>query len=163
MTFSLRPRSPSTAPLMGRLGEDTRGLLEGGGGDEGVGRERCLGDAEEQRASDCRTASIGDHAVILFAETELVCLLLQQEVRVSHFFYLHPAEHLPNDGLDVLIRDCHALQTIDFLDFVHQVSLQRLLAEYGKNIVRVQRTIHERLTGMQAFTLLHVDVDTARE
>ena len=62
----------------------------------------------------------------------------------------------------MLVRDGHALQTIDLLDLVHQVCLQFLLAEHRKDVVRVERTIHQRLAGAQAFAFLHVDVNTAR-
>ena len=108
----------STAPLMAGFGEHARGLLEGRRGDEGFSGERGLGDAEEQRASDSRTATVGDHAVFLFAEAELIDLLFEQEAGVAGFLDLHPAEHLADDGFDVLVRDGHALETVDFLDFV---------------------------------------------
>ena len=113
------------------------------------------------RPIDGRPPSAIDTFVFV-AEAELVDLLLEQEVGVADFLDLHPAQHLPDDGLDVLVRDGHALQTVDFLDFVHQVCLQLLLAEHGEDVVRVQRTIHQRLAGAQAFTFLHVDVDAAR-
>ena len=74
---------------------------------------------------------------------------------------LHPAQHLADDDLDVLVGDGHALQAVDFLDFVHQVSLQFLLAEHGENVVRVERTVHERIAGAEALAFLHVDVDAA--
>ena len=77
-------------------------------------------------------------ALVLFAEAEPIDLLFEQEVGIAHFLDLHPAQHLPDDVFDVLVRDGHALQTVDFLDFVHQVSLQLLLAEHGKNVVRVR-------------------------
>ena len=32
-------------------------------------------------------------------------------------------KHLPDDHLDMLVVDLHALQTVDFLDLVHQVRL----------------------------------------
>ena len=101
------------------------------------------------------------HAIVLFAEAEPVDLLLEQEVGVAHIVDPHPAQHLPDDDFDVLIRDGHALQTIDFLDFVHQVSLQFLLAQHVENVVRVKRTIHQRVAGAQTLAFLNVDVDTA--
>ena len=61
----------------------------------------------------------------------------------------------------MLVTDVHTLQPIDFLDFVHQISLQLLLAEYGKNVMGVERTIHKRLARPNAFALLHIDVNTA--
>jgi hypothetical protein len=76
--------------------------------------------------------------LVLLAEAEAVHLLLEQEVGVAHFVDAHPAQHLAHDHFDVLVADGHALQTVDFLDFVHQVSLQFLLAQHGKNVVRVQ-------------------------
>ena len=103
-----------------------------------------------------------EHALVLFAEAEAVNLLLEQEVGVAHFVDPHPAQHLPHDHFDVLVADGHALQTVDFLDFVHQVSLQSLLAQHGKNVVRVQRTVHQRVAGAQPFAFLHVDVNAAR-
>src|SRR6202012_5016663 len=85
------------------FGEYTRGLLEGGGGDEGIGRERGLGDVQQQRTANRRPATLGNHTLVLFAEAELVDLLFQQERRVSPFLDLHPTQHLPDDGLNVLI------------------------------------------------------------
>src|SRR5580692_5442132 len=54
------------------FGEHARGLLERRGGDEGVGGERCLGDAQEQRPAGGRLAALRNHALVLFAEGELV-------------------------------------------------------------------------------------------
>ena len=62
----------------------------------------------------------------------------------------------------MLVADGHALQAVDFLDFVHQVSLQFLFAQHGKNVVRVQGAVHQRIAGAQAFAFLHVDVNAAR-
>ena len=62
----------------------------------------------------------------------------------------------------MLIADGHALQTVDFLDFVHQVRLQFLLAQHVENVVRVQRAIHQRIAGAQTLAFLHVDVNAAR-
>ena len=103
-----------------------------------------------------------EHALVLFAEAEAVDLLLEQEVGVAHFVDPHPAQHLPDDDFDVLVADGHALQTVDFLDFVHQVSLQLLFAQHGKNVVRVQGAVHQRIAGAQPLAFLHVDVNAAR-
>src|ERR1700682_5368818 len=50
------------------FGEDASGLLEAGGGDERVGRKRRLGDTKEQRAARSGTSTVGDDAIVLFAE-----------------------------------------------------------------------------------------------
>src|SRR5712664_349170 len=93
----------------GRFGEDAGGLLEARGGDERIGRERGLGDTEEERTARCGAAAIGDDAIVLLAEAELVHLLLKEERGITHVLDLDPAHHLARDGLDVLVVDVHAL------------------------------------------------------
>src|ERR1700756_3677182 len=144
------------------FGEHARGLLERRGGDEGVGGERSLRDAEEQRTAGGRLAALGNHALVLFAEGELVDLLFEQEARVAHVFDLHPAHHLTNNHFDVLVRDVDALEPVDFLDFVHQVSLQLFFAEHSQDVVRVERAVHQGFASLDALAFLHVDVNAAR-
>src|SRR5215469_15179976 len=143
--------------LDGSFGQHARGLLEGSGGDERIRRERSLRDTEEQRATGCRTSTFLDHALVLFGEAELIDLLFKQERRVADVFHLAPTHHLPDDHLDVLVADVDALQPIDFLDFVYQVSLQLFFAEDGQDVVRVERPVR-----LDALAFLHVDVDAAR-
>ena len=129
--------------------------------DEAVGGERCLGDSEQQRAARAGLAAERNHALVLLAEAELINLLFKQEVRISHVLDLHPAQHLAHDDFDVLVADGHALETVDFLNLIDQVSLQLLFAKYGKNVMRVERSIHKLFASPDAFAFLHVDVDTA--
>src|SRR5579862_394801 len=141
------------------FGEHARGLLERGRRDERVGRERSLRDAQEQRTSGSRLAAFLDHALVLFAERELVELFLEQESRIAHVFDLHPTHHLADDHFDVLVADVDALEPVDFLDFVHQVSLQFLFAKHREDVVRVERAIHQRFASFHALAFLHVDVN----
>src|SRR6267154_3146391 len=67
-----------------RFREDAGGLLEASGGDERVGRQRRLGDTEEQRTARCRAATVGDHAIVFFAEAELINLFLEKERGVAY-------------------------------------------------------------------------------
>src|SRR5947199_4438720 len=62
------------------LGEHPRGLLEARRRDEAVGRQRRLGDAEEQRPADGGGAAGGDDALVLLAELPAVHLLVDQEL-----------------------------------------------------------------------------------
>src|SRR6266702_3871216 len=142
--------------------QNASGLLEARRRDEAVGGERGLGDAEEQAAPDGRTSAGHEDALIFLVEPEAVGLLLEQEVGVADLFDLHPAEHLTNDGLDVLVGDGDALQTVDFLNLVDQVGLHSALAEDFENVVRAAWTIDERVAGAETFAFLHVDVHTAR-
>src|SRR5205814_1214601 len=106
-------------------------------------------------------ATLRDHPLVLLAEAELVHLLFEEELSVAHIFDLHPTHHLANNHLDVLIRDVHTLKPVDFLDFVHQVRLQLLFAQHGKNVVRVEWAVHERFARLHALSLLHIDVNAA--
>ena len=54
----------------------------------------------------------------------------------------------------MLVVDVHALQPVHFLDFVHQVLLQFLLAEHMQNVMRVPRPVHQRFADADAFALL---------
>ena len=62
----------------------------------------------------------------------------------------HATQHLANDHLDVLVVDAHALESVDLLDLVDQVLRQRPLAEHLEDVVRVRRTVHQRLAGADA-------------
>src|SRR6185312_5209049 len=79
----------------------------------------------------------------------------------AYLFDLHPAEHLPDDGFDVLVRDGYTLQTVDFLDFVDEIHLQLALAKNFQNVVRVARPVDECIAGAQPLAFLNVDVDAA--
>jgi len=75
---------------------------------KGIRRERGLGNAEQQRTARGRTPSIVNDAIILLAEAELIHLFIEEEARIADILDFHPAHHLPNDGLDVLIVDIYA-------------------------------------------------------
>src|SRR5262249_24420165 len=146
-----------------RFGDHPRRRLERRGRDERVGRERRLGDAEQQRTALRRTAAIRDHALVLFHEPEAIDLLLDQELGVADVLDLHPPHHLTDDDLDVLVVDVDALQAVDLLDLVDEIAVQRLLAEDRQDVVRVARTVHERLARADAVAFLDVYVHAARQ
>ena len=130
MTFSLRPREAVDLAVDRGFGEHLRRLLEGGRRDEALGRERRLGDAEQQRLGDrrLRRPSLED-ALVLLLEAPLLDLLADQELGVADLLDADAAQHLPHDDLDVLVVDAHALEAVDLLDLVDQVLRERLLAE----------------------------------
>ena len=82
-------------------------------------------------------------------------------MRVAHVLDLHPAHHLANDGLDVLVVDVDALQAVNLLNRVDQVSLRVFFAEHGQQVVRVERPVNQRLAGLDVLAFLHVDVHAA--
>src|SRR3954454_20663962 len=93
----------------GGLGQHSRRLLEGSGSKERGRVERRLGDAQQNRLGGCRLAALGDDAVVYLLEVELVDELERQLLRVARLVDAHLAQHLPNDDLDVLVVDRHAL------------------------------------------------------
>ena len=128
------------------------------GADERLGRERRLGDAEEQRLGDAGLTAALDDLLVLRLEEVLLDLLVDQEVRVADVLDAHAAEHLTNDDLDVLVVDADALQAVDLLDFVHEPRRELLLALDAQDVVRVRRTVLQRLAGANAVARLHLDV-----
>ena len=115
-----------------------------------------------RRTADRRASAFNENALVLVVEAEAVDLLLEQEVGVAYLFDLHPAEHLPDDRFDVLVRDGYTLQTVDFLDFVDEIHLQLALAQDFENVVRVAGAVDESIAGAQTLAFLNVDVDAAR-
>ncbi len=77
-------------------------------------------------------------ALVLLLEAPLLDLIADQEIGVADLFDADAAEHLPDDHLDVLVVDAHALQSVDLLDLVDEVLGERLLAEDGQDVVRVR-------------------------
>ena len=80
-----------------------------------------------------------DAPLVLLLEDVLLDLLVDEEVGVAHVLDAHAAQHLPNDDLDVLVVDLHALEAVDLLDLVDQVLRELLLAEHPQDVVRVGR------------------------
>ncbi len=145
------------------LGENAGGLLEAGGRDEAVGRERRLGDAEEERTADGGTSAGHEDALVFGVEAEAIRLLIDEEGGVAHLFDFDPAEHLPDDGLDVLVGDGDALEAVDLLDFVDEIHLHGAFAEDLEDVVRAAGTVDQGIAGAQALAFLDVDVDAARD
>src|SRR4051812_19065949 len=157
----LQPAQVVDLPGDRRFREDARRFLEARRRDERVGRERGLGDPEQQRLRRRRAATSLDHSLVLLEEPELVRLLVDQELGVADILDPHPPHHLPRDDFDVLVVDVDALQPVDLLDFVYQVLLQLLLAQHPQDVVRVRRTVHQLLAGAHALPFVHVDVHAA--
>ena len=79
--------------------------------------------------------------LVLRLEDELVDLLVDQEVGVPDLLDLDPAEHHPDDRLDVLVVDRDALEPVDRLDLLEEVLGQLLLPEDAEDVVRIDRPV----------------------
>src|SRR5262249_4818324 len=142
----------------GGFREDLGGLLERGRRDEALGGEAGLGDAEEQGLRDGGLATVAQHALVLLLEAPLLHLIADQEFGIADVLDAHATQHLPDDHLDVLVVDAHALEPVDLLHLVHQVLGERLLAENGEDVVRVRAAIHQRFAGADEVALVDADV-----
>src|SRR6516225_1309507 len=148
MTFSLRPRRWSTLPFMA-ASVSTR-LVS-------------WKLAEQYGLSGRRTPAGFLLSLILGAEAKLVDDFFRQKFGIADIFHLHPAHHLARDDFQVLVVDVDALQTVDFLNLVHQVLLQFLFAEHAHDVVRIARAVHERIARVNTLAFLDVDVNAAGE
>jgi uncharacterized UPF0146 family protein len=61
------------------------------------------------------------------------------ELGITRLDMVNAAQHLANDHFDVLVVDLHALQTIDVLNFVGDVTSQRLDTLQAQDVVRIRR------------------------
>src|SRR3712207_7624280 len=68
--------------------------------------------------------------------------MIRRPPRSTLFPYttLFRSQHLPDDDLDVLVVDLHALQAVDVLDLVDQVVCQRLHAQHAQDVVRDRKS-----------------------
>ena len=104
-----------------RLGEDSRGFLEGGCGNKRACLQRRLGNALQNRNG------LGNYVAFFFSppiDLVILCpinLLTDQEgrfARVGNLDFLH---HLATNHLDMLVVNLHTLKAVDFLNFLNQV------------------------------------------
>src|SRR4051812_23878083 len=159
----LQARQAVDLALERRVGEDLRGLLEGGRREERVRRQRRLGDAEDDLRGDRGLAAVGDHLVVDPLELVPVHELAREQVRVALLLDAHLLEHLAHDQLDVLVVDVHALRLVDLLHLLDEVHLGRRAAAEVEQLVRVQRALVELRARLDLLALGHVQARAARE
>src|SRR5438552_7251116 len=147
----------------GRLGHNSSDFLDRGCRDEAVGRQRRLGDAEQDGLGRGRPLALRQHPLVLLLEPELVDQLAHDKLGVADLLDAHAPKHLTHDDLDVFVVDGHALQPVDLLHLVDEVALQLPVAEHRQVVVRVGRPVHERLAGLHAIALVNADVLAARD
>ena len=145
-----------------RVGEDARRLLEGRRRDERLGRQARLRDAEQQRLGRRRRDLLLLRPLVLVAEALLVHVLALEELRRARIHDPDLLEHLANDHANVLVVDLHALEAVDLLHFVQEVLLYGPRALDPQNVVRIDRSLGEAVTGAHAVALVHAQVLAGR-
>jgi hypothetical protein len=130
------------------FGQHAGGFLERCGRDEGVGRQRCLGNTQQHVFIGRRDLAFGGHAVVLVQQLGALDLLTGDVVGVARLHHLHAAQHLAHDHFNVLVVDLHALQTIHVLHFVHHVTGQRFHALQTQDVMRIGRAVNNQFTAL---------------
>src|SRR6478609_6974527 len=151
----LEPEEGVGLALHRGLGEDAGGLLEGRRRQPRLGRERGLGDAHELGTTRGRLAALGHDATVLVLEAATLGEHARQEVGVALLDDRDPAQHLPDDHLDVLVVDRHTLLAVDLLDLVDEVHLHRTRAEDAQHLLGVDRPLGQARADRDVLAVLH--------
>src|SRR5208283_1693111 len=93
---------------------------------------------------------------------ETVYLLTDEERSVTGVLDSDLAQHLAYDDLNVLIIDTHTLEAIHLLHLIHEIFLEFSRAEYAQDIVRIHRTVHERLSSGYPVSFVDIHVFALR-
>src|SRR5713101_4321357 len=152
ITFSLSPTSRSTLPFIA-ASVSTRVVSW----NEAAEMKLSVESEALVIPSNSGSAIAGSPPLV---KTPLLGLVADQEIGVAHFLDPHPPEHLAHDHLDVLVVDTHALEPVNLLDFVDQVFRQGLLAQDRQDVVRIRRTLHQRLARLDHVPFVHADMLT---
>ena len=119
--------------------------------------QRRLGDAEQDRLAFGRAPGPAPAWRCISFISSQIDLFAGQQRGVAAVGDLDLLQHLANDHLDVLVVDLHALQTIDFLDFRHEVLGQRLDPQHFEDVVRIGRARDQVVALLDEIAFLHVD------
>src|SRR5581483_11659604 len=142
----------------GRFGQHAGRLLERGRREEAFGRQRGFGDAQQHPVRRrLLSADIAD-AGVLVLEDELIYDLARQEPAVARMPHLALPKHLPDDDLDVLIVDVHALALVDALDLAHQIVLHAARSLQLQDFLRVQRAFRQAVARMDSLADLDLQL-----
>lgn len=99
------------------------------------------------------------HGLLVFGlELGLVDLFAHEEARSARLGDGHLAEHLAHDDFDVLVVDAHALEAVHFLDFVHQVGGEVLLALGAQDVVQLGVAFGQQVAALDEVAVGHGDV-----
>src|SRR5947209_4952958 len=145
------------------VGQHLRRLLEGRRREEGLGRERCLRDPEDQRLGRRLVLLLLLDARVLALEHELVHELARQQVGTAVVLDAHLLQHLPDDELDVLVVDVDALRLVDPLDLVDEIELDRRVALQPQQLGGADRALVQRVTGFDALAVRDEQARAARD
>ena len=121
--------------------------------------KEAFGNTQEEGFSRCGfTTTLVSPFVFSFKDCLLQRFHQPRSRRITHIKNFHATEHLSHDNFNVFIVNVNTLQTINFLNFVHQVFSQFLITQDFQDIVRIRATIHQRFAGSYKFALANTNV-----
>ena len=104
-----------------------------------------------------------DELLVDLAELRAVDLVAREDVGIAAVGDLHLLQHLPDDHLDVLVVDRHALQPVDLLDLVDEVGREFLHALDRQDVVRRGVAVDDVVAELDHVAVLQVDVLALRD
>src|SRR5438477_1613078 len=135
------------------VGQHLRRLLEGGRREEGLGRERCLRDPEDQRLGRRLVLLLLLHARVLTLEHDLVHELTRQQVGVAVVLDTHLLQHLPDDELDVLVVVVYTLRLVYLRHLADEIQLGRGVTLEAQQACGAERALVQRIAGLDTLAM----------
>ncbi len=143
--------------------ENPRGFLEGRRRDERPRLQARLGDAQQNRNTRCRLAAIGDQLVVFGIHFDMVDLFANQPRGFARIGDFNLLQHLAHDDFNVLVVDRHALQTVNFLDFIDEEGGKLFHALDRQNIMRRRIAVEQVFALLDEVAFLHRQMFALRD
>ena len=138
-------------------------LLEGCGGQEGIGCQRRLGNTHERRRAgrelQIRLARINAvlNLVVRVLKLEAVNDSARKQLGIAGLLDANLAHHLTDNNLNVLVVQIYALLTVNLLNFLDQVILNRSRIQNAQDVMRIERTLVELIALSDLVAVLDTD------
>src|SRR5476651_2702193 len=142
----------------GRFGQYAGGLLERGRRDERFGRQRRLGDTQQNARELGNELVVASQTLVLYQNVSQLHLVALDEGGIAGFSDFNFTQHLTQDGLDVLVVDLHALQAVNVLDLVDDVLGQRTHTQQTQDVVWIAWTVGDNFAAVHLFAFEDVQV-----
>ncbi|RMO83569.1 hypothetical protein ALQ34_05340 [Pseudomonas syringae pv. maculicola] len=145
-----------------RFGQYAGCLLEGGRGNERLGGQRCLGDTQQHTSEFGDKLVVCAQTLVFYQNVSQFHLVALDETGIARLGNLNFTQHLTQNGLDVLVVDLHALQTVYVLNLVDDVLGQRADTQQTQDIVWIARAVRDNFAAVHLFAFEDVQVTPLR-
>ena len=102
-------------------------------------------------------------ALVDLVELQAIDLLAGDQLRFAGIGDLDLLQHLPDDHLDVLVVDQHALQPVDLLDLVDEIGGKLLHALDRQDVVRRRQAVEDEVALLDGVALLQMERTALRD